>query len=144
MKKKQTGFSLLELLVVISIISILIALGTVAFTTVQEKGRDSRRRGDIKAMQDAFEQYRAEANSYAACDVMADYDSGSGPIMPGGLPEDPRSSGSYVYNTDTGCDTDGYCVCAMMESSFGNADVPAANVCNFLASGSYYCLTNLQ
>ncbi len=144
MKKKQAGFSLLELLVVISIIGILIALGTVAFTTVQKKGRDSRRRGDVKAMQDAFEQYKAANNSYADCSTMATYDDGSGALMPGGLPEDPKSSGDYVYNTSTGCAADSYCICANMESSSGNADVPTASTCNFTSAGTYYCLTNLQ
>lgn len=144
MNKKQSGFSLLELLVVISIIGILIALGTVAFTTVQKKGRDSRRRGDVKAMQDAFEQYKSVNNAYADCSTMATYDDGSGTLMPGGLPTDPRG-GSYAYNTDTACDADGYCICAQMENSSGNADAPTATACNFNTStGTYYCLTNLQ
>lgn len=143
MKKKQKGFSLLELLVVISIMGILIALGTVAFITVQKKGRDSRRRADVKAMQDAFEQYRAENTGYEACSTMAAYSDGSGAIMPGGLPADPKNSGSYVYNTGTGCDATGYCVCAYLESSNGNASAPTTATCDF-TSGSYYCLTNLQ
>jgi prepilin-type N-terminal cleavage/methylation domain-containing protein len=144
MKNKKSGFSLLELLVVVSIIGILIALGTVAFSTAQKKSRDSRRRSDVKAMQEAFEQYKAQIGSYGDCDVMADYDDGAGSIMPGGLPQDPKNSGSFVYNTDTACATDAYCVCALMESSSGNADAPTASACNFLSSGNYYCMTNLQ
>mgnify|MGYP000453325894 CR=1 FL=1 len=143
MKKKQKGFSLLELLVVISIMGILIALGTVAFITVQKKGRDSRRRGEIKAMQDAFEQYKADNTSYEACSTMAAYDSGSGAIMPGGLPSDPKNSGSFIYNTADGCDATGYCVCAYLEGSIGNSSAPSGVTCDY-TSGDYYCLTNLQ
>ena len=143
--KKQKGFSLLELLVVISIMGILIALGTVAFSTVQKKGRVSRRRADVKAMQDAFEQFYGANGAYGTCDSMADYDAGTGAIMPGGLPVDPKNSDPYLYNTVAGCTNDvGYCVCAMMESSFGNADSPTNEICDFVSQGSYYCLTNLQ
>lgn len=144
MKKNKSGFSLLELLVVISIMGILIALGTVAFSTVQKKGRDSRRRADIKAMQDAFEQYKAENNTYGTCSTMAAYDSGSGAIMPGGLPTDPKNSGTFIYNTATGCDATSYCVCAAMENSSGNADAPLGTACSFNSAGTYYCLGNLQ
>lgn len=142
--KKYLGFSLLELLVVISIIGILVSIGTVAFTTAQKTGRDSRRRADIKAMQAAFEQYRAEVGTYEACSTMAIYDGGTGALMPGGLPVDPRNSGNYVYNTSTGCNVSNYCVCAYLESSNGNANAPTAATCNYLADGDYYCLTSLQ
>jgi general secretion pathway protein G len=142
--KKNHGFSLLELLVVISIIGILISIGAVAFTTAQKTGRDARRRADVKAMQDAFEQYRAENTSYETCSTMADFDSGSGAMMPGGLPTDPKNTGSFIYNTSTGCSTTEYCVCAMLESSNGNTDAPTGTACNYLADGDYYCLRNLQ
>jgi len=143
-KKFNFGFSLLELLVVISIIGILVSISAAAFNVAQRTSRDSRRRADIKAMQDAFEQYMAENTSYAACSTMATYDSGSGPLLPSGLPVDPRNSGSFVYNTATGCDDTGYCVCAYLEGSSGNADAPTGASCNYTAGGDYYCLTNLQ
>lgn len=141
---KLKGFSLLELLVVISIIGILISISTVAFNVAQRTGRDSRRRADIKVMQDAFEQYMAETGTYEACDTMADYDSGSGAIMPGGLPSDPKNTGSFVYNTSDGCDTTSYCVCGFLESGTGNANAPTGAACDYAAGGDYYCLTNLQ
>lgn len=144
MKKHSQGFSLLELLVVISIIGILVSIGTVAFTTAQQKSRDSRRRSDVKAMQDAFEQYKADTGTYDTCSAMASYDAGSGPIMPGGLPADPKNSGDYIYNTSTGCSADTYCVCAFLESGTGNADAPTAATCSYNSGGPYYCLTNLQ
>ena len=143
--KKYLGFSLLELLVVISIIGILVSIGTVAFTTAQKTSRDSRRRADMKAMQDAYEQYHAETDTYELCETMGNYDPGSGPIMPGGLPADPRNSGDYVYNTATGCNVSEYCVCAFLESSSGNANQPVTpGTCTYATAGDYYCLTNLQ
>lgn len=142
-KNTQKGFSLLELLVVISIMGILITLGVVAFSTAQKKTRDSRRRADVKAMQDAFEQYMSATGTYETCNTMATYDAGSGAIMPGGIPTDPKNTGSYVYNTSTACSIAGYCICAYMESGTGNANAPTGATCSF-GAGSYYCLTNLQ
>jgi len=66
------GFTLLEVLVVIAIIGILISMGTAAYTSAQKKSRDSRRSADLKAIQNAFEQYYADNGRYptsASCTV---------------------------------------------------------------------------
>ncbi len=55
--KLKLGFTLIELLVVISIIGILIAAGTVSWTNAQVKGRDSKRKSDLKTIQQALELY---------------------------------------------------------------------------------------
>jgi len=54
---KKNAFTLLELLVVIGIIGILVALATVSYTATQAAARDSRRKQDMVAMQNALEQY---------------------------------------------------------------------------------------
>lgn len=136
MKRNISGFTLLELLVVISIVGLLVAMGAVAFSTAQQRGRDSRRRGDIQAVQKAFEQYYAENGDYSStCSTMANAH------MPGGLPVDPRPSSSYTIT----CATGAYCACATLEDSgAGNANAPAGTSCNFASTGDYYCVTNLQ
>jgi len=138
-KKNSTkGFSLLELLVVISIIGILIAVGSVAFSTAQNRGRDSKRRSDMQQMQKAFEQYYAQNVSYETCNTMAATD-----ILPAGLPSDPQPSQSYTCNADT----TGYCACAQLEGTgTGNASSPSGTSCNFVSDGSgdYFCVSNLQ
>jgi prepilin-type N-terminal cleavage/methylation domain-containing protein len=134
--KKNLGFTLLELLVVISIIGLLVAMGAVAFTTAQQRGRDSRRRGDMQAIQKAFEQYYAENTGYSStCSTMADAH------MPGGLPDDPQTSEAYSI----GCSATEYCVCASLEDTgAGNADAPTRSTCNYNSAGTYYCVSNLQ
>ncbi len=129
--QKRAGFTLLELLVVISIIGILLALGVVAFTTAQRKGRDAKRRADIKSIQDGFEQYYASENGYGDCADMYASD-----IFPAGAPMDPRE-GAYPCSSAAA----GYCVCASLEADDGNASNAS---CNFSTASGYYCLTNLQ
>lgn len=55
--QKRSGFTLIELLVVISIIAILVAAGTVSWTNAQVKGRDTKRKADIRTIQNALELY---------------------------------------------------------------------------------------
>lgn len=136
-KKYRLGFTLLELLVVISIIAILIGLTSVSFSTAQKKGRNSKRRGDMKSVQNAFEQYYALNNAYAAnCTTMA---TGS---LATGLPVDPKNTAPYTY-TFTCSSTSAYCICADLESETGNSTDAG---CTYASSGNrpYFCLSNLQ
>jgi len=62
-KSKVSGFSLLELLVVISIIAVLLALGISSFNTAQKKARDAKRKNDVKDVSSALEQYYSVCGS---------------------------------------------------------------------------------
>jgi len=60
----RRGFSLIELLVVITIIALLIGVATVSYTKAQQKGRDGRRKSDLKAIQQALELYFQQNGKY--------------------------------------------------------------------------------
>ena len=138
-KSKRNAFTLLEILVVVSIIGILVVLGTVAFSTTQKKGRDARRKADIKAIQNGLEQFQASIGSYPTSFSELENESS---IFPAGIPEDPKNSGFNIYVLNLGADA--YCACALMESSVGNAsEAPSTTTCDY-GSGDYYCLSNLQ
>ena len=55
--KVKRGFTLIELLVVITIIAILVASATTSWRNAQMKGRDGKRKSDLKAVQQALENY---------------------------------------------------------------------------------------
>lgn len=139
---KKNAFTLLEILVVISIIGILVVLGTAAYSTAQKKGRDARRKADIKALQNGFEQYYSKNGAYPL-DVGAANDPA---IFPAGVPKDPKNTGTSFY--DISLSADAFCVCALLESSVGNAsELPAPSTTSCVYSetgGDYYCLSNLQ
>lgn len=58
-KKRDQGFTIVELLIVIVVIGILAALVIVQFTNVQQRARDSERKSDIRALQSKVAEYYA-------------------------------------------------------------------------------------
>ncbi len=119
--KTQKGFTLMELLVVIGIIGILLAFVTVSFSRAQRQSRDTRRKQDLSAIQNAMEQYYS-VNSFqypvcgctdssatsccTALNVATYFPNGSAPVDPLNV-----APNRYVYaSTATG-----YTVTATME-----------------------------
>ena len=143
------GFTLLELLVVISIIGILLGIISASFVTGQKRSRDARRRADLKAVQQSLEQCYALNNLYPATGTI---NSGQ-PLTCGSqttmslISYDPKNSGSYVYTYSATANKDGYCLCALLEQTgVGNATTGAGGTgtCNLLLNSNYQCSGNLQ
>ena len=61
-KTIKKGFTLIEMLVVISLIGILAALALVSFSSAQKQARDTSRRSDLKQYQSALEIYGNQAS----------------------------------------------------------------------------------
>lgn len=62
--KQKSGFTLIELMVVIVIIGVLVSIGTFAFLSSQKKSRDSRRKSDLDSVTRALEMYNTDIGSY--------------------------------------------------------------------------------
>jgi type II secretion system protein G len=64
LKRKQHGFTIVELLIVIVVIGILAALVITTFTGIQKKARNTERQTDIKAIHGQVEAYYAQNGRY--------------------------------------------------------------------------------
>lgn len=134
---RKYGFTLIELLIVIALIAILTAISAVSFSTIQKKSRDSRRINDLKAIQNAFEQYYGDNSAYpSSCASPGDT------YLPSGMPTDPKGVTPYIYGTGAVCDSTGYCYCATLENTTGGNS--STTGCVWGTGQPYYCVKNLQ
>lgn len=114
----HSGFTLLELLVVISIIGLLIAMGAASYATAQKKGRDARRKEDIRAIKNAVEQCysvnNGSYNIYSTGNFTSNITCGGNTVMTN--IKDPKSNSvtSYYYQVISSSTTN-YNMCADLE-----------------------------
>jgi general secretion pathway protein G len=89
MKRRSGGFTLVELLVVISIISILAAVLFASFSDARELARDEARKSSLKELQLALELYKSQNGTYpeAGCGVGHTWShyTGPGPLSSWGV-----------------------------------------------------------
>jgi prepilin-type N-terminal cleavage/methylation domain-containing protein len=147
--KNKRGFTLMELLIVIAIIGILVSVSVASYSSAQKKGRDARRHTDLKAVQNAWEQYYADNNASYPSDPGCAYSANPtpgvqmGPIyLPGGLPVDPKS-GVVPTPYQASCTSTTYCFCAKLE---GETNIKPDCAGNLAPTGypGLDCARNLQ
>jgi prepilin-type N-terminal cleavage/methylation domain-containing protein len=63
-KRAASGFTIVELLIVIVVIGILAALVVTTYNGIQQKARDTERKTDIKALHGQLEAYQAQNGKY--------------------------------------------------------------------------------
>ncbi|CAN5421648.1 N/A [soil metagenome] len=71
-KNKQSGFTIVELLIVIVVIGILAGLVITTFNGIQQKARDTERETDIKAIHAQVEAFWAQKGYYPSLTDMND------------------------------------------------------------------------
>ena len=74
--KRQEGFTIVELLIVIVVIGILAALVITTFTGIQQRARNTERETDIKAIHGQVEAYYAENGRYPTLANLNDQSAG--------------------------------------------------------------------
>ena len=112
-RRRGDGFTIIELLVVLAIISLMTALGFALFSEARAKSRDVKREKDIKTLQDALSIYVTNANTYPTTDSNGVYMTGSDAVSAAlisagamqAVPLDPQNLNDFRYKYTS---TDGF------------------------------------
>lgn len=158
-KYSKNGFTLVELLVVITVIAVLATVGVVTYSGVQRTARDSRRMEDLREAQKALEQYYATNGSYpiqggTAGGVLNNVTALNAYFGKGVPPTDAVNNAEYYYGYFAPCGSNtsvSYLMCVKLESCGNNCSVvtyPPPYVCPIVPATTgtkqYFCVSNLQ
>lgn len=161
MKKVAAGFSVIELLVVVSIIGILSAVIYANLSEGSAESRDVQRKADLRTLQSAIELYKNDngrypegcnapgsignwsgepGSAYPCASGSSQYIVGLAPKYIPTLPTDPKLNGAsgYMYTVDA----EGMVYKIMAENTVESEDVDALHPfarCGNVADGSTEC-----
>ena len=134
-RKKNSGFSLVELLVVISIIAVLSAVLMVNFVGMRERSRDAQKIQDLSAVKDALRMYYNDFQAYPSPGVTCTncLNSAIGTSYLPGI-----SNIGYTYNSTA--DGNGFWVKTQLEVGAGDDDVNSQIKCGLTPTPSVYAV----
>lgn len=142
-KKLKYGFTLIEILIVMTLIALLAGISLFGLQGARESARDAQRKGDLQAIRSALEFYRSDCGAYP--DVSAgDFESRVGSPFTSGdgscpatispartyltdVPTDP-TGGSYHYNRTSAYT---YELCTTLEEAPASPESCSGNIGNF-------------
>ncbi len=141
----KSGFTLVELMVVISIIAILATIGLTVYTQAQKSARDAKRQQDLQEIQKALEQYYAVNQNYSSVASIYSISNFGSYFAAGAVPTDTQTTSNYTSFVCTGT----YRVCAKLEvTTNGNMDALATTCSSSLVPSSsgrgFYCVGNIS
>ena len=95
--RSENGFSLLEIIIAITIIALFTVLPILAYTSYLKKSRDEKRKSDITKVAQALESYKAEKGTYPP-DLQSLVTSGFLPE----IPKDPLEGQAVPWDINGG------------------------------------------
>jgi len=123
MKNENRGFTLIELMVVMTIIAVLAGFALVSLGGSRKAARDGRRKADLEQVRSALEMRRADCGDYPSGTLVSGNTITGDDATPGcqvccsgtnylTIPNDPSAGRQYVYTSTDGTT---YNLCAALE-----------------------------
>lgn len=102
--KKQSGFTMIELLVVTTIIIVLTTIGIVSYQSAGQNARNGKRKADLETVRQALVMYRIDNGLYPIGNTFNTMVLEISEYLSAVTLTDPLNDGQYVYsyNSDTG------------------------------------------
>jgi general secretion pathway protein G len=123
-RTRRQGFTLIEILIVIAIISILSSVAIVGLPRIGGKGRDARRISDMRQVQTALELYFTRNGRYptgiTSWGNLETTLAGAG-IGVSSIPDDPRNTGAFIYAYGSDATGSTYVIRATIEDNSNSA-----------------------
>lgn len=132
--QRQSGFTLIEIMVVMVIIGILASMSLGTFLTSQQKSRDSQRKSDLKQIRNSLDMYFNDKGQYPVgsnglimgcnnaqtCQWGSAFQDQHGTVYMIQLPQEQQSDQIYRYESSTG---QNYQLYARLENIY-DRDIP--------------------
>lgn len=123
----KSGFSLIELLVVATIMIVLMTIGIVSYQSASRNSRNSKRKTDLESVRQALVMYHNDGNDYPGGASESNPSKSAFNTMVGTISEylsadsvvDPKDNGDYVYQYGSDGDNS-FKVCASLETESGS------------------------
>lgn len=94
----KKGFTLIEIMIVFTILTVLSLMSFIAWQNQAAKARDARRKTDIKRLSLAFEDYYADTAAYPELDIIKNCGGAElKPYLDQPIPCDPITHNPYCY-----------------------------------------------
>lgn len=99
MKKLLKAFTLVELLVIVSVVSALLLIGVSAYTPQLRKARDAKRKTDLYTLAKALEEYEKDNEVYPSSLTQCGVTTSGSPLEDyiSQVPCDPKTDTNYAY-----------------------------------------------
>ncbi len=96
----KKGYTLIEILVVVTIIGLLAAVTSITYSQLSKQSRDAKRKADLEQIRAALEMYRSNNNSYPIIAISCSSSGGltdASSTYLSSIPKDPQCSTKTYY-----------------------------------------------
>jgi len=127
--KKNSGFTLIEILVVATIMSLLATVGVGSYTAISSNSRDTKRKADLEQIRSALEMYKSNNGVYPQTEEKSLLIIDANEIRYlNEWPKDPKSGDDYEYY---GTITDFEIGTKLETASTSNCSICSDGTCNY-------------